>query len=500
MSRITTSLLVFGLLLDACYGEVPVFTTQYSVLTPELKNSVVAKVYSAENQTDAANWNQYALWWWNPGTGVPYTNVIFGPGTSSDTSYVYGIVTSGNQISKIYKRTLNNTLIEMGYSNIMPYVTTETEINHFISADSNTFKTAVAPGYLAILTWGMGSDGINNQVYLSILNGRSVMSRQITSINDISASTCTGSSNTPTTTTSFTLGNIWYDIGAGAFFYTYTKKLITTRCVWGAPGIPTATYTIYLGGHYVNGAPYWAEPGLSLNPISERNAISNLMGGGDNWTKSLKICVVYKDIVTKTIYFSWIIKAKSTTAGGFRTLISDDTTFDASTTYTPLSVWASNFTYGIAIACADQITKTYYQYLVLNFLNGPTTAINSGFSLFEGSDPNGGAISLSAWASSTGYTLVAAWTTSTPDTYSYQFGTFYDNGKVSATATLGYIIGPVSFYEDVNKDMWVGWTDIDTANSMTYSGYLAKIQREISPPYVPEYHGPPIQINYYFLG
>lgn len=28
--------------------------------------------------------------------------------------------------------------------------------------------------------------------------------------------------------------------------------------------------------------------------------------------------------------------------------------------------------------------------------------------------------------------------------------------------------------------MWIGWTDVDTANSFTYAGYVAKLQGQIN--------------------
>lgn len=40
------------------------------------------------------------------------------------------------------------------------------------------------------------------------------------------------------------------------------------------------------------------------------------------------------------------------------------------------------------------------------------------------------------------------------------------------TATLGTLKGSVRFFADINGAMWVGWTDIDTANHVTYAGYL----------------------------
>ena len=81
----------------------------------------------------------------------------------------------------------------------------------------------------------------------------------------------------------------------------------------------------------------------------------------------------------------------------------------------------------------------------------------------------------------TGYTLVGKWYTPTSGIFSYQIGTFYANGTVNQTAsTLANIRGPVHFFPDVNGAMWVGWTDVDNGNYMTYAGYLAKLQGQIN--------------------
>ena len=481
MLKITASLLILGFCFNFCYGATPVPTSQ-SIYSYYLESDTIT-VYNVS--TNAQAWNEYVLT--PPGTtGVYYENVIFGSGFTNDTTYAYGIVTGTDQITGIQKRELNSS-DSYGLGSSSP-------ISITIPADSNAFKTAVAPGYLAILTWGTGGDGVNNQVYLTIISGNEANPLQITSTADVT-DVCTGTVTHTNTATSFILGNIWYDIGAGAFFYTYTKELVTTECVSGVSDTPATTYTIYLGGHFVNAAAYWTIPGLSLTPISAGNAISNLIGGGDNWVNSSSICVVYKDSVTKTIYSSWTTKERSTTIGGnFQALISDDTTTDATKTYTPLSVWASNYTYGIAVACANQTSASVYNYPILNFLNGSTTANDSGLLDTSVTDSSGGAVSLSGWMLNTGYTLVGAWKTY-GSAYYYQFATFYANGAYNTTnRTIGYIRGPVNFYDDVNGAMWVGWTDIDTANSMTYAGFVAKLQAQIYPTITI------LKTNYYFVG
>ena len=67
------------------------------------------------------------------------------------------------------------------------------------------------------------------------------------------------------------------------------------------------------------------------------------------------------------------------------------------------------------------------------------------------------------------------------DAYTIQMGTFYANGTVNqAASTLAIIDGGISFFEDVKGAMWIGWTDVDTANFLTYAGYVAKLQGQIN--------------------
>ena len=461
--KLTTLMIILGLCANLCFGSTVVPTSQFGAFASFWLNSTATKVVSVANQTDAMIWNQYAQ------IPVPVSpsgspGALFGPGTSNDTIYVYGFTsatTNGGQIDKIYKRTLNATIIGWGNDTTMSCVIKDETILSAIPVSDG--RATVAPGYLAIFT--TGSDGTNKQVYLTLVSGNTATMFQLTSVSDSTTSTCT----------SFTLGNSWYDIGAGAFFYIYSKKVSSAPC-----GSLTGAHTIYLGGHYVNGTAYWPAPGLVMTPIAAANQPASIIGGGDSYLDSSNIYVVYKDstVTPPVIYYSKTAKATSTATGGaFSVLVSDDATPDATKTYIPLSVWASNFTHGIAVACANQTDASTYNYPIWNFLNGTTIATDSGLSYTGLTSSDGGAASLSGWMLSTGYTLVGGWYTSTSNTYSYQMGTFYANGTANQTAsTLATVMGPVSFFQDVKGAMWVGWMDVDTGNYMTYAGYLAKLQ------------------------
>ena len=478
MKTIVVSLILLGLCANICYADVTP-TAQLSSIASLWLNGTATKVYSIENQTDAVFWNQAGL---TPApaspVGVEYDRVIFGPGTSNDTIYVYGLLHTSNL--KIHKRTLNATIVGWGNDTSMACVIKDEVIILPIELSSNansvSIMTAVAPGYLAILLH-VTEEG-NSQIYLILVSGNTATSYTLASFSLISTPLCKGHY--------YVLGNIWYDIGAAAFFYTYSDFDYESANCQTEP--TTYFYKVYLGGHYVNGTAYWAAPGLpltaSVGALSEGILAAKIKGGGDNWLNSSNIYVVYKDMTASppVTYYSKTAKDPNTTAGGaFSVLVSDDATTDATKTYIPLSVWASNFTYGIAVACYNQTDASTYNYPIWNFLNGTTTATDSGLSYTGLTNSDGGAASLSGWMLSTGYTLVGGWYTSDSDTYNYQMGTFYANGTANQTAsTLATVMGPVSFFQDVKGAMWVGWTDVDTNNDWTYAGYLAKFQGQIN--------------------
>ena len=477
--KIIASLIILGLCASVCYSDVTT-TSQASAMSTSWLNNTATKVYSAANETDAAIWNQNAQASPpSPATGVGESDVIFGPGTSNDTAYVYGILTDSSKLSKIYKRTLNATIVSWGNDTNMASVVKDDTISSTTPASS--FVKAVGPGYLAILS--TGTDGTNKQVYLNLVSGTTASEIKLTTVSD-TTDACAADVTTPVTATSFTLGNIWYDIEADAFFYTYSKKVDSTPCEEeGEQGTQATTYTIYLGGHYVNGTAYWEAPGLSLAPTTDANEPKYVIGGGDNWLNAANIYVVYKDEAASppVTYFSKASKNTTTTsAETFSSLVSDDATADATKVYKPLSVWASGNTFGIAVACANQTDASTYNYPIWNFFNGTATATDSGLS-YTDLTTGGGAESLSGWMLTTGYTLVGGWKSSTADAEAYQIGTFFANGTANQTAsTLATVRGPVSFYSDVNGTIWVGWTDVDTDNDLTYAGYLAILQGQIN--------------------
>jgi len=394
-------------------------------------------------------------------------------------------------ITKIYKRTLNATIVGWANDTTMASVTKDETITTTIPASGRTYATA--PGYLAILS--QGSDAAttaNNQVYVHILTGTTATQTKVTSTADVVTSGTSGTAppavGVACTTTTFGVGNIWYDIGAGAFFYTYWKKVVSTAVATTAGvcgGTGTTVHTIHLGGIYVNSTVYWTTP-LAIATTTSANLPSSVMGGGDNWLNSSNIYIVYKDTAASppTSYYSKTTKATTTTSGGaFSTLVADvvGTASVIEKTFVPIGVWTSNNTYGMAVsnktATAAAVSPTAWTYMIGNYLNGTTTYTDSGLS-YSGTS----ATALNGWMLTTGYALLGTWTTTTANTPAYTLGTFYGNGTVNATqVTLGTLQGPVSVYEDAKGTMWIGWEDVDTANSNSaYAGYLAKLQGQLN--------------------
>jgi hypothetical protein len=289
------------------------------------------------------------------------------------------------------------------------------------------------------------------------------------------------------TTTTFTLGNVFFDIGSNAFFFTYAKQVVTTTTASTIGTCPTGTgttlstvNTIYLGGIYLNGSTFWSSP-ISVSAATAANSPSSLIAGNDNWLSSSNIYIVYKDVTATTTYYSKTTKSTATTAiTSFTSLIKDPTATGSGATavtltYLPVSVWASNYTYGITLQLQTATGSTpTYAYTYTNFLNGSTAGVDSGLSnsAATGTTDVGGYY---GYQLTTGYSVIAYWQSSTsPSPYSYTLATYYANGTVNKTAaTIGSVAyAPAQFYEDANGTFWVGWLDVDTANSITGEGYL----------------------------
>jgi hypothetical protein len=304
------------------------------------------------------------------------------------TSYLYGIPTSGvtsttsagtattgtaqtvYTVSSIRKRTINTTIVATGSDSIDASVTSDTATTASFLGLPEAY--AVAPGYLALLSTSYDSataTTINAQVYITLVSGSAgtATTTKLTPTSDVFAS---GIGVPPTSqaclVTTFGLGNIWFDIGSNAFFLTYWKKPLNsvTTTTAGQCVTTTIAYTIYLGGIYLSGSLYWTSP-ISVSAYTSTAAVNNLIGGSDNWLNSSNIYITYKEttIGTVTTYYSKTTKSNATTAiAAFSSLIKDTSTGTSgssgyvASTFTPVSVWASNYTNAITVA---NITNTY---------------------------------------------------------------------------------------------------------------------------------------------
>jgi hypothetical protein len=480
-------------------------------------NSSAVKIVSGSNATDSANWDSSSATSVVAGVLASYT--YFVPGLVNTTSYLLGVTTSGYSTSSTTgmtgaaqttapaqisitgwrKRTINSTTVATGSDTTEASVTSDTSLSTTIFGSISAY--AVAPGYLALLTTGVdGSSGsVNYQVYITLIAASPGTATQtkLTTTSDVvsNAVGTTPALNAACTTTTFTPGNVFYDIGSGAFFFTYAKTVITTpvSTVAGTCGSGTLTYanTIYLQGIYLNGTFYWSSP-ISVATATPANPASNIFAGNDNWLNSSNIYIIYKDTTSAvlTTYYSKTTKSTTTSAlGSFSSLIKDPTVSGSGSaqltlTYTPVSVWASNYTYGITLALqtATGATSTTYAYTYTNFINGSTSGVDSGLSN-SGATGSGGYF---GYQLTTGYSVLAYWQTNTvsPTTYSYTLATYYGNATVNQTAkTIGSVTYKTpQFYEDGNGTYWIGWIDIDTVNggSLTYNAFLGALQGQLN--------------------
>jgi hypothetical protein len=180
----------------------------------------------------------------------------------------------------------------------------------------------------------------------------------------------------------------------------------------------------------------------------------------------------------------------TTALGTASSLVSDSSTTGNVTTYTPIGIWASNYTYGISLSL-KAVGTSATTYTIANFYNGSTTGYLSGIEL---SSAVGAAAGVWGWQLNTGYSLAAKWPSSTTSayTFTYTYGQFLSNATANTTSTIvatlaSALYGPVTVFEDANGELWLGWTDATISSatppvpSTTYAGYLAGLQGQLNP-------------------
>lgn len=514
--KIIPTLIIFGLCANVCFGAAVTATSNSGAFSSSSLNSSVYQILKGTNSTDSAIWDFSTASTTTGGVttaatvgGISSEYTWFGPGASNDTSYLYGVPLesgatiaagwSGNTITTVRVRKINNTIAANGSDTTEAAVISDSAVTTTIY-NGEYASWGVGPGYLAAIS--TGSDGAataNNQVWVSLLSGSgaSAQTTKLTTTSDVTTAT----SSAGCTDTTFGVGNIWYDIGAGAFFYTYWKN-VASYAVNSCTGTTTSATTIYLGGLFTNNTAYWSSGPISVSAATAGDSIYTLIAGGDNTVASANIIIAYKDYTATTTYWSKTAKSANTSAiASFSSLIKDSsptTTGNVTASamaYTPVAVWSSNVTYGIALE-NETTTATYvnsvrqnsstsptYSYDYTIFYNGSSTGVSSGLV----SSSADGLSGFWGYQLNTGYTFVVG-TYSSTYTSSYSMQTYFLNGTVNGTATSATTIGTLAeytpapqFYEDVNGTLWIGWLDVDTANyEVTYSAYLAKLIGQVN--------------------
>jgi hypothetical protein len=439
MSKILATLTILGLCVSIAFSATATPTSQGTL--SGLASGAV-KVLSGANATEyTGNWPKVS--------GL--NGVAFGPAsgmTGNQTAYEYGLIPGTNTITGVIVRKLNASNIALASDTTEASVLADSAATAGTAIKSTSLMSAVAPGYLAILATDTSS---------------------VVSFNLVTAASASiASTSVATATATYTLGNVWYDLNSTAFFYTYSS-------------VAASTTTIYVGGMFVNGTVFWTKD-LVITPATPANAVTNVMGGGDGWLNSSNIYVTWRDTTAKTIYFSKTAKVSNSqggstvpAAGGAATSLVVDT---SNLAYLPIGVWAGYNVSGIACSLVNTTSGTAVNTIALFNSLPATTSVDSGLGTFTGVPTlvNGAPYT-------TGYALLATYPGSTYNGYTY--GTFFANGTLNGTSVTSIstnLAGAVTVYEDVNGTMWMGWNDIDTANTnVVYNSYLAKLFNQINP-------------------
>jgi hypothetical protein len=459
MSKIIATLAIVSLFVSlASCGT----TTQSGSISSTYLNSSATKVYGVNSSTSGS---ADATW-----ITLPYSNIAFGPATTNSTLYTYGWTVSGTTIT-IYKRSSNATIVGYGNDTVeASYIPSDSTISATGVGSSGTasiIANGVGQGYLGLLATGTDSSGYS-QVYFILVSGTSPTVKVVTS-------------NTGTIT--YSSGALYYDVASYTFFYTFLGSFYDSGS--SAP----YTITINLGGYNAS-APglYFAAGSYSTNAgttYTSTGQVTNLVIGGDNFTNASNIYIAYKDTKAAVSYYVKTTKATTTTTlGSPQSIVADSTVSTNMTTYAPIGVWASNYTYGISLSIESVVSSGTPIYKIANFYNA-TTLADSGI---DYSTTTYMALAVYGFELNTGYALLGVYQTSTSGSYAITYASFYANATLNTTSnglvTLASTLsGPFNIFEDANGAEWIGWTDYTTSSGTTVTayGYLAKLQGQDFP-------------------
>jgi hypothetical protein len=471
MSKLIIAILSLALFVNAAFAAAATPVAGTNSFTSGSFMAAPVKVFDVTNATDKTNWAPNTL-----------TKAIFGPGTDNTTSWAYGVTYSSSQITGLVARKINNTMATSGND------TAGTELS-VTGTDAAAASLTIAINYPPALAVGNG--------YLAAVSSQTSASTQSLVISvwaaGATAATSTtivtaAAADTSTATTDYSVASVWYEDG---YFYV----LYTLIAGSGTSSVTTWTETgIYLQAIGASNASklYTAPQAvassltatLSAAPRSTGATASMAKGGPSNYTMSTWVYVVYK--AGSKIIGVPVNRSSGAASSSTNTLTTDVAW--ATTTglqmFTPAGVWyTGNGTYGALISNQSQAAAatqpSTYTYS-LTSCNGSTCA-DSGMGVFSSAATGSSNMiyGVGVPTNTTGYTIVAWYTTTTSGTTGFSSLSFNSTGSATATSTtaLGTLQGGANFFRDSINNFWLGYWVADTANSNTvYSGYLGEVK------------------------
>jgi hypothetical protein len=367
-------------------------------------------------------------------------SVVYGPGATNDTAYIWiaNYSVAANSIPVI-KRTLNATAVGEGASTGL--TTADTTITTTVQSEVGILNTITGLGYFAFLTVNdTTSDGID-QLSITIVS--------------TSATTYKLTSNTD--------GNLTYGVAStwledGYFYIVFIQKNATS----------TLYQSLWAQAIAYNGTTLYSTP-QNIATINGTTAYAS--AGPVNSTNSSSFLVVYKD---DTNVVSVVSVTTSTGAAGSATTLKTD---GGNITYFPAGTIGSWVTYGALVQVNDNSTGTI-AYSVIAYYNGTYTnstsyAAPSGYMTGSGTGRN----------FVDGYGVMWTWIDSTTSNGDWEniWTTYYANGTVNTTITIGNFNYPPSVYVDLNGTMWMGYTSVNYTNTDAplLKGYLGKLVGQV---------------------
>jgi len=378
-------------------------------------------------------------------TDTPFVNttgtVVYGPGTTNETSHIWVANWSAAATSfSVIKRTLNATAVGAALSTGL--TTADTTISTTVQSALGIHATVTGHGYFGFVTVNAtAGDGID-QLYFTIVS-TSATSYKLTTNTD---------------------GNLTYVAAStwledGYFYVIFAQKNATS----------TLYQSLWAQAIAYNGSTLYTTP---QKVASVNGTATYATAGPINSTNSSSFLVVYKD---DTNIVNVVAVTRSTGAAGSATSLKTD---GGNITYYPAGTIGSWTTYGALVQVNDNSTGTI-AYSVLAYYNGTysnstTYAAPSGYMMGSGSGRH----------FVNGYGILWTWidVTIANGDWEHIWTTYYANGTVNTTTTIGNFDAPVSTYVDLNGTLWMGYTSANYTNTASplLKGYLGKLAGQVN--------------------